>query len=553
MTVSVTKLMGTKYELGPSFAVSAQGRIRLNDAVSVRDFGAVGDGIADDTAAIQALFDALKSTGGIGVLPPGTYCLTSQIFSADGSKPYTVIGYGATLKRASDSIGTPVEIRSTNGIRLEGFAIDAGHDTLPNGNHGLVVLDCNNAALINLAIENYKNSAILAYATTAGTISGVVIDGVRVDGRGVANNGILVANIDKAGMRRCRVVGATGSPGYGLQLKNAVSYGFIEDSYAENCKAGVAFGNDTNVLGVQFARVTSVTTVNCTNGLNAGYSEHCHVSGLLVDMTGALGTNDGVRLEAGCNFNAIDCTVLNTAAGREAVRIMGGQGNVVRVRYLKKASGAHVGLDAGSANNVVVVDQLSSYANALTIRNDSGGATNSVGIGRSPVRYVGADISGRPVLQNGLSGASTQSGATHVIESDAAAGTVLQINNIDASANAASGIGIGWGASSSYMGLAAILQTTGSNSYWQARVNSTNVLRIYTSSLRPETDNSVDLGSTAIRYRALYGRSMSLLLPASVTPATNGEMMIELTSNTSLTFKVKGSDGTVRSAALTLS
>ena len=40
---------------------------------------------------------------------------------------------------------------------------------------------------------------------------------------------------------------------------------------------------------------------------------------------------------------------------------------------------------------------------------------------------------------------------------------------------------------------------------------------------------------------------------SSVTPANNGDVMFQLTSNTSLTFKAKGSDGTVRSGSVTLS
>lgn len=40
--------------------------------------------------------------------------------------------------------------------------------------------------------------------------------------------------------------------------------------------------------------------------------------------------------------------------------------------------------------------------------------------------------------------------------------------------------------------------------------------------------------------------------PASATPASNGQMTFELTSNTTLKVKVKGSDGTVRSVSLTL-
>lgn len=39
---------------------------------------------------------------------------------------------------------------------------------------------------------------------------------------------------------------------------------------------------------------------------------------------------------------------------------------------------------------------------------------------------------------------------------------------------------------------------------------------------------------------------------SSVTPTTNGQMAFELTSNTLLKIKVKGSDGTVRSVSLTL-
>ena len=40
---------------------------------------------------------------------------------------------------------------------------------------------------------------------------------------------------------------------------------------------------------------------------------------------------------------------------------------------------------------------------------------------------------------------------------------------------------------------------------------------------------------------------------ASVTPSNNGEFMVEATNNTTLTFKLKGTDGTVRSGTIALS
>lgn len=66
---------------------------RASDIVSVRDFGAVGDGVTDDTAAIQAAINA----GSIFV-PDGTYLVSSVTVSANGR---AIVGQSknAILKR----------------------------------------------------------------------------------------------------------------------------------------------------------------------------------------------------------------------------------------------------------------------------------------------------------------------------------------------------------------------------------------------------------------------------------------------------------------------
>lgn len=53
-------------------------------------------------------------------------------------------------------------------------------------------------------------------------------------------------------------------------------------------------------------------------------------------------------------------------------------------------------------------------------------------------------------------------------------------------------------------------------------------------------------------FRDLVLRDLHSFPQASLTPATNGELVVEATSNTTLTFKLKGSDGTVRSGTVTL-
>ena len=58
--------------------------------------------------------------------------------------------------------------------------------------------------------------------------------------------------------------------------------------------------------------------------------------------------------------------------------------------------------------------------------------------------------------------------------------------------------------------------------------------------------------TTAGTYRDLRVRSVIEQPPASITPALNGDLVVEATSNTTLTFKLKGTDGTVRTGTITL-
>jgi len=52
----------------------------LNHTVSVKDFGAVGDGVTDDTAAIQAAIDYIETlTGGEVYFPQGVYFISSTL------------------------------------------------------------------------------------------------------------------------------------------------------------------------------------------------------------------------------------------------------------------------------------------------------------------------------------------------------------------------------------------------------------------------------------------------------------------------------------------
>ena len=71
--------------------------------------------------------------------------------------------------------------------------------------------------------------------------------------------------------------------------------------------------------------------------------------------------------------------------------------------------------------------------------------------------------------------------------------------------------------------------------------------------VRPAADSQVSWGADGLRWANVFTDNLELRPGSSRTPANNGDLSIEATSNTSLTFKYKGSDGTVRSGSLTLS
>ena len=71
-------------------AVTTTVQAKLRESVSVKDFGAVGDGVTDDTAAIQAAVTYAGSN--VILFPPGTYKVASPYAAPDGTKFYLKAG-----------------------------------------------------------------------------------------------------------------------------------------------------------------------------------------------------------------------------------------------------------------------------------------------------------------------------------------------------------------------------------------------------------------------------------------------------------------------------
>lgn len=67
---------------------------RFADTISVKDFGAVGDGVTDDTAAINAWLTYIVANDKIGSVPAGVYRFTSALSGGVGSN-WGIVGAGS--------------------------------------------------------------------------------------------------------------------------------------------------------------------------------------------------------------------------------------------------------------------------------------------------------------------------------------------------------------------------------------------------------------------------------------------------------------------------
>ena len=126
-------------------AVATTVQTKLREAVSVKDFGAVGDGVTNDSAAVQAAIDTVETLGGNLIFPPGKYLFGSQVTI---NRTYAAAGGGNFVGERNLIIsGYGAEIRTTGGIS----AFDVRGGWIPNHNcliEGFTIYHRNNTQAV---------------------------------------------------------------------------------------------------------------------------------------------------------------------------------------------------------------------------------------------------------------------------------------------------------------------------------------------------------------------------------------------------------------------
>jgi len=292
---------------------------KLQESVSVKDFGAVGDGVTDDTAAIQAAIDAVQNAGGGSLFfPSGTYNVTG-LDTTDTSNPDLTL-YGentaSSIISMTASSGTALRLRPDNiimrDIRVKGPASGTAN--------GIYLKDTSGSGPKNSAFYN-----VGVYDFTGGV--GLINDGFANQFFNLVINNCDIGYRDDGSGGSTSIYGGfiSGNATYGIQIDGTLRHMLLSSVNIETNPTGFFAGASTAAP-------------------NQLVFESCHFEG---------NTDRDVRLGSGTSDVLFDHCRLGGTNSFTAQSILHAGGPAGRARV--RVSGC-LFIDAGTASNTEVIN-----------------------------------------------------------------------------------------------------------------------------------------------------------------------------------------------------
>jgi len=179
-------------------AVSADYSIqdKLRQIVSVKDFGAVGDGVTDDTVAIQAALDSLSTGGVLQTIQNETYLIDT----VQPSSNTTITGGGTFKFKANTSSFSLVLAELKTKIVLDGLVFDGNitnQSVWSEYRHCVQVLGSASVSIRNCRFQNIIGDGVYVGVSGSTLPSDVKIHANSFVGNNTNRNGVsIVAGSD---------------------------------------------------------------------------------------------------------------------------------------------------------------------------------------------------------------------------------------------------------------------------------------------------------------------------------------------------------------------
>ena len=297
-----------------------------SSVISVTNFGARGDGVSNDTNAIQAAINSLyPKKGGTIIFPPGNYVtsgaltITGNNISLDGgNRGAKIVSYAG-----AENVPDKIAIRDCSGVSIHGLGVYGGREagtTLRytgmielSNTTGTIIDNCDFRDTVGISMYLLKNQ-----------------NNIKITNNTFSNFPIAFFN---------NVFDATGSQKFVSLNNNTFTNAFISD---------FAYGG--------------AIKIESPNGFNSNYAQECSywdVSDNQIDITGSM----GVELWGHCTDSVVS---RNRIIGSEfGISIANYSRNVtVSDNIVRSASTSYAGIEVADAKDVVVANNNLRGSNA---------------------------------------------------------------------------------------------------------------------------------------------------------------------------------------------
>lgn len=339
MGESVTQITGDAsaftYNQGGTGAQDRTVRGKLQETVSVKDFGAVGDGVTDDAAAIQAAIAAVGSTGGTVFFPSGTFLVNAQIdinnltgvHIKGAGRDATIIKYGGTF--TGGSTFSFIRFYQSLACSISCLSINCDATTAASEPaRAILIYESDQITVSDVKATNYTIGGILAYrADYSPNLQKIFIDQFQGYGvTGEASAGIVLTDCDESIVSNTYIKNGTF---FGIELKNSCKYSTVTDCVVENAAAAfhIGFQATAEFPDVDGGGSSYCTFENCIAqgglgaGLNFSRANSCTARNILIDKMNTAPTGATVFTNAraidvsGSLYCDVECSIFNVNSG----------------------------------------------------------------------------------------------------------------------------------------------------------------------------------------------------------------------------------------------
>lgn len=292
-------LQQSKYAAPGAGAVSRSGAVKLAETISVKDYGAVGDGVTDDLPAINLAFAAVANKGQRIYFPAGTYMVSGTVIVPNKTQ---IFGVG---RGDADFVNTV--IKALPGFPKAGTVVQMG--TSPGPNFGVQVqnLTIDGSGVAGVCLSNtyseelsYGKDLLLTNCGVAGLsiVSGAAQNSGPFENLEIYPGGGSVVNASSVcilvtgaiSFRGIQGVTCNAGTDYSVRPQIAMALdgdGYYSNIHIEHFGTGISLGNANGAAD-------SITIVNAEFGPDVA-------TGLQITAPGGINNQNISIFGLGCN------------------------------------------------------------------------------------------------------------------------------------------------------------------------------------------------------------------------------------------------------------